>query len=295
MPARHAQGGRGAGRRPPAHARAGFTIIELLVAALIAGMMVVMVSSILRSAQEMATLGQARIRSNAAVEAIGDTIRRDLRRASQVGFLCIADDNGKPRLVVATAGPVQSLTGGALGTAECVCLGVEDRVLFRCGWVLKGSPLSGGDGDDVRSEDLAVIQQLSRKNLHDVVVKDLLANSPADDLQMPPTDTEGVRNTWQILAGSCSDLEIAWTDGTLAGGDLRWFDAQHPRDAAWKSKSDKALTEFAASGGDYRAFWTHHNQEAWPKAVRVRFTLSDPHLPDEIRGATYEVICPVGQ
>ncbi len=46
--------------------------------------------------------------------------------------------------------------------------------------------------------------------------------------------------------------------------------------------------------GVYRALWTHHNQNNWPVAIKIRFELLDTRDADKPRPKTYEVICPLG-
>ena len=106
-----------------------------------------------------------------------------------------------------------------------------------------------------------------------------------------------------------------WTNGTTRpGGDLQWFGVEALPSAGGGYSYEKApshdpeIEDPSTNGGEsYRALWTQHNQNNWPKAVKVRFALKDyrllDYLPKELRrsdhvfsrGYLYEVICNIGQ
>ena len=96
---------------------------------------------------------------------------------------------------------------------------------------------------------------------------------------MPPKTPADLAGLWQVLAANCSGLEISWTDGA---GD--WFSRVNAQDANWQTvpfdETNPAQGEYQ-SAGRYRILWTRHDQNVWPRALRIRFTLDS---------APYEVV-----
>lgn len=308
------------------------TLMELLVAVAILVILILIFGMVLSSSQKVITTAQGKMRANSAVAAIAEVFRKDIAMASQHGFLCItqaATADATPQLFLATAGPVASATANEKATGTITAFGVVCNVasgrpvLWRAAWLLKdaNAPVGGIDQsvtDIIYATDFARVQVWNRVIANGVV--DTLQNpnlpDPAapylPDLPPTPTDIDNVNRLWRYLATDCTALDIRWADGQRdAGNNLIWYglrwdpDPNHQptpivvgptKDAAWASKVlGDGTVEFNAGGGIYRALWTHENLNNWPKAIKIRFRLADPTLPEEVRSAWYEVICPVGQ
>ena len=70
------------------------------------------------------------------------------------------------------------------------------------------------------------------------------------------------------MTGGCSDLTIMWSDGSSdSSGNMIW----HLPSSA--------------------SVWTSDDLGNWPKAILLRFRLTDPYLPEGMNGALYEIIC----
>ena len=129
-------------RRPP-----GMTLIELLVSIAILSMIILIFSMILSRSQALVSTSQAAMRGNAAAAAIAETIRSDIRRVTQNGFLCITQAADKtPILIMTTAGPTDSVRSpGVGGTAAIVIYGIvkpagsSDYILYRRSLLLTGT------------------------------------------------------------------------------------------------------------------------------------------------------------
>lgn len=321
---------RSPGRRPT---RAGLTLIELLVSVGILVIMLLAFGVILTGSQEVVARSQATMRSNSAAAAIADVIRNDLRQATKNGFLCImqdpADPNGNPILTVMTAGVSESGINEVVGTARLVSYGICDnqadpneQILWRKGWVLAidpNNPDPNNPRDDVIPSDYAVFQQLPRYiplppppwSLDSVITTYI---SRPEDITIPPQQLSDIDTLWQCLAVRCSELSIMWTDGEPKAGEnnVPWYGLAHDGtstqvlakdDLGWAGNdpNDVQIIEYdsdpdpAPENKLYRALWTHHNQNNWPAAIKIRFTITDDALPEEFRGQAYEVICPVGR
>jgi len=281
--------------------RRAFTILELLVAVTILLMMISMVGMILSSSRKLTKTAQGKMRANAAAAAIAEVLRDDVRRITKNGFLCITEWEGQARLVATAAGHAQSLTVKDGGTGELVCYGIDDNradpnsktndILFRVGWILNES----ASGSDILNWDLSDLQMLPWPEVNNGI-NTVLSRSKTDALRVPPLTLAEVGELWKVVATHCSDVSIRWTDGTLDGGNLRWYGPGSPKDSNWSSRNVYSnKTEFNAGSGAYRALWTQRNQNNWPLAIKVRFELRDPHMPPEFENVDYEVICPVGQ
>jgi len=145
-------------------------------------------------------------------------------------------------------------------------------------------------------------------------------------LQIPATDLTEVNALWQVLAVDCRALSIMWTDGDASSGTLAWYGVDYtmnpgtmpndytddypeyfevgsdPADPdAWIDidflETDPSQINFDLDSGTdniYRALWTHHNQNNWPVAIKIRFELLDTRDAEKPSPKTYEVICPIG-
>lgn len=260
----------------------GFTIIELLVATVIMVILTAIVGRLMNACKTMSSKGMAKIRANTVATSISDALRRDFGSITRSGFLRIADSNGH-RAVFTVGAPTRSLVVDAGGSGAVVDIGMADnqaavdsannRILFRNGWVLRPQTSATSPGNDVLSYTLGDVQMLSVADIRTWV--DTLmtpANSHTDQLAVPPRNLTELQDSWRVIAPHCRDLSIQWTDGdTRTDGTLIWNDPNS------------------------NALWTHHDQTNWPKAVKLRFKLRDPAMPEDFTNVDYEVICPVGQ
>ncbi|MBS3734409.1 MAG: hypothetical protein KGY99_05725 [Phycisphaerae bacterium] len=259
------------------------TLMELIVAVAVLAILLLGFSVVFSQSHRVVSTAQSAMRANAKAAAITSVLRRDIKRASQQGFLYLGyDDDGRPRLIITAAGPTPSVTGPVRGNGAVVCLGArpkadaadEEFILWRAGYVL--SP-SGDDPDIFRLGGNNVTQgdiQAAARPQMQAWCTSLCSGSYNDQLTVPPTNLSQLGEVWQVLSAWCTELEIAWTDGSVVGTALQW----------------QTTSEL----------WTHHDQNDWPMAIRFRFRLVDPTLPEEMRGAgedeyRYEVICPVGR
>lgn len=73
-----------------------------------------------------------------------------------------------------------------------------------------------------------------------------------------------------ILLQGVSSFAVEWTDGTAGPNDmLQWFGADNP------SKDASVELTTAASGDTYTAVFSFHNKTKWPKALRIRYHVTD--------------------
>jgi prepilin-type N-terminal cleavage/methylation domain-containing protein len=306
--------------------RRGLTMIELIVAVTVLSLLILMFGRVITQAQRVVSGSQERMRSSAEATAVTQVIRSDLRQATQHGFLAIAQrDDDTPQLMVTTAGVTPSKTHPRVSSGGVSIFGLCDnesgdsdpnyRVLYAQRLVL--GDLAEGD---VINWDLANVQRRNRARLAagaGSLVEYLSQTLPpgAVDvgsggrpaIHIPVQNLGDIEALWQVLVPQCAWMSVMWTDGDVPAGNdgLRWYGVDWVKDPVtedwgyeprWRDgagtdadtwAADDTLVEFEDARGGYRAVWTHHNQGAWPKAVRLRFKLDD-----EL--GTYEVICAVG-
>ncbi len=188
--------------------------------------------------------------------------------------------------------------------------------------------------DVLSAFDLASLQAWDRGEMNNCVDQVCAADpnsagyEPGSSIQIPPRTIEDVGALWQVMGARCEWISIMWTDGTifdnntpgnLSDDEMNWYGVRYdtssgyiaqgrgfaptyaPDPTSWINQpfdeSDLSQIEFDVGPGGtdvYRALWTQHNQNNWPKAIRIRFRLSgNPNDPAD-KGAEYEVICPVG-
>ena len=287
--------------------RRAMTVIELLVAVTILVVMILAFATIMSQSQRVVRTSQKTMRSNAAASAIIRTFRDDIRRATQHGLLCITQDpvNLQPYLLVTTAGVIPSKTQAEIGNAGLSCFGLCDNtstttrdVLYAQRWVF----VQGGSGGDLWGLDLAEVQTYDRAMMN-VTVNDVCSYVPgggsSPDIVIPPQNLTDVGALWQVLADQCQALSIMWTDGTSDATGLNWYGVDYDTltdtyeiaasVAGWEGRIESDGEIEFSEGVAYRALWTHHNQNLWPKAIKIRFMLLEDDQQNE-----YEVICPVG-
>ncbi len=284
-------------------ARPGVTLIELLVSIVILGIMIGSFSLILSQTQKLVSGSTKAMRANQSASTISQVVNEDISQASAGGFLSITQTSagGSPRLLMTSAGISHSITSGVRGTGSCIQYGLAGNVLFRQGWILNAS----GGGSDVWPIDLTDLQSLSRAGIN-THVNNICAAAPSPAgsgaaIVIPPTTLAQVDALWQCLPDGCQSISIMWTDGTLTGGNLNWYGINAdgtvtPKDGGWVGRDITTVLpdqiEFSEDGG-YRALWTQHNKNNWPKAIKIRLTLSsDLDLPAGMRD--YEIICALG-
>jgi len=297
---------------------AGLTMIELLVAVVILIIIMLAFGMIITTIQATVSTGQQTMRSNAAAAAIIDTLRGHVRQATQHGFLAVTqtEHSDAPVLVLTTAGVIPSKTAAESSTGGLVCVGMCENqaepgsfdVLYCQSWVLS----EAGSSDDILSFDLANLQRFDRMAINEGIVRwvcDHCPGGPQSDagIRVPCGSLTDVNALWQVLADNCEWISIMWTDGTTGLNGLVWYGVdydQHSgsyvrrqKDENWSTvdaptwAADADIVEFNGDPGLgtplYRALWTHHNQNNWPRALKIKFKLEDHDNP-------YEVICPIG-
>ncbi len=309
--------GRSIRRRDADKGTGGFTIIEMMVTVMILGMMIAAFSVVIVQCNRVVLAAQRIMRGNAKIAAITQVLRRDIRRATKGGIMAITQTTaGSPALVVTTAEPITTVQSATDCLGSYVVYGLRlnqadnarEAILWRpeLGFATEGG-LTPADVMGIRlgagdSSVLGKIQSYSREEASSEVTG--LAATGGDNLYMPPTTLVQINNIWQVLTEGCSELTIMWTDGSLdeSTGAINWYGVEtlatgavvvRARSASWRSASlASGEVEFAATGG-YRAMWTAENIGDWPKAVMVRFRLTDPNLPEGMSGKLYEIICEV--
>ncbi|RPI61866.1 MAG: hypothetical protein EHM48_04975 [Planctomycetaceae bacterium] len=223
----------------------------------------------------------------------------------------------QPQLFMTIAGPTETLTGGGsaansgiVGVGLCINDADSTLLIWRAVWLLRnqaGAPTANNDSF-ARGQDMADFQLYTRSQIDSTVngwLNDGAGNVVPKTMTVPPTDLDGLQKLWKCLALYCTNVTIAWTDGTLSydGTTLMWYSKDCPKDTNWRTRTAATATpaqpeynaKTAGSPDLYRAMWTHENQTNWPTQVKIRFTLKDPQMPEDIRGMDYEVICPIGR
>jgi prepilin-type N-terminal cleavage/methylation domain-containing protein len=288
--------------RPPR--TSGFTLTEMLVSVAVLVLIVLAFNMVMSESRKLVSLGQATMRANDTAIAVVDVLRQDMRSVSQNGFMCITRNNDADVLLYTTSGTTYSLTGAEPGNGSITGIGLceqdnitgnDAEMLWRASWVLNQG--SYNRLVDQMPFDFSAVQQMTAQQIDDQLIGDdegdgILGDSrlAPDELNSPPNSKEDVQILWKYLAPYVSDLDIAWADGTLSGGKLEWYHRDNP----------KGIDNETGSGDGYRVLWTLDDQNNWPTAIRFRFRINDPAIPEEVRGEdgggfAYEIICPVGQ
>lgn len=269
----------------------GLTLIELMVALAVMAVMVLGFGMILSSAQSVVSGSQAEMRSNQQAAAVARTLRQDFARITKQGFLYIGTDgNGAPIVVFSDAAYFDSEFSEASGHAAIITYGqapnvtsASEPILFRRTMILqqhtptyrdfdiRGWPEDVvKDGSARQGRDLSWYTALEKDTLRSNIVSNF-AWVPSGLGVPTPNSLTAHEKLWQVVAVNVHDLQIAWATSEDGQGDLNW----------------------QTSGG----FWTHHDQNNWPVAVKIRFRIRDKNMPAEFRenNEYYEVLCPVGR
>ncbi len=283
------------------------TLIELMVAVALLAIMIASFSMILNGVQKLVYGSEAAMRANAAASAVEYVIRKDIRSISMNGFLCIGQSSDNtPMLLYSTAGTSFSVTSGVSGDGCVTGLGLcpmnsgSNTMMWRGSWVLAGP--SSTTTNDIWKLSFADIQGTTRQSLNDNIVNYIRTVAPKGPagLPVPPVNLNDMGELWKYLAENCSNLTIMWTDGTLDGanGPLKWYGAGSPKgpvgaDVNAKDGDGDYYIEF--NDGGYRALWSQHNQNDWPKAIKISFTLNDVSKSTGVTAIVYEIICPLSK
>jgi len=271
------------------------TLVEMLVAISVLAVMILAVSSILVQTQRFISAAQENRRSHAMAFTIARIIRRDLRRISKDGFLCVTSAGGGSMLVFSTAGPTTGINETTKGDGSIVCYGQRSctnssdtsktvnflwRPEYVCNCTTGAIPKNISDvtieGERI-GVNFSTLQTCGDPNsqvkftLQDIANK-VASTAPSGDLKLPPANATQLKNLWQVLVTNVDNFQVSWTDGTKKGPNLNWVTSAN--------------------------LWTHRDQTNWPRAIRITFAIDDPLMPKELRKGTgygYEVICTVGQ
>ena len=305
--------------------RSGMTLIELLVSTAILSLMIMLFSMVLNSSQKVASMSHATMRANQAAAAISDTIRKDVQRITQNGFLAVRlNVAGQAFLLFTTAGASPSVTGSEVGTGTVATYGFEPDpsdpprgTLWRRDWVLYRTTDTGtansAQQDVIDLDPTQILTRTSDIGPTEILVRDLLQN-PFLTISSPPTPAD-VQNNWQILARNISEVSFMWTDGQdmIGGGalgdqpdgNIDWYGIV-PGDPNGYLEKGGVLFEDVTTG--YKANWCRVDQNEWPVAIKISFKLYDDAMPEEFTGINtegkqtaaaggvrYEIICPIGR
>jgi len=303
------------------------TMTELLVAVAVLSIMVLGFGQLLTSSQKVVKETQTNQQQNSVAQSIADVIRADLGKLTKNGFLCITQTSNwfsRPRLIFTTAGVIPSKTHAVVGTGGISLYGHADmdvssgyshiysEIMLRQGWVMSTDSVTGVS--DVWNTDLETITTMDREDLNDLIgncglTSGTLIEAADFTLDYPPTNLTDIESMWQILSTQNASVDIMWTDGTTSGGNLNWYGINWDGNynVNWKnepsSKDDFDSTEIKVSTSSqwgYRALWSHHNQEEWPKAIKISFRVYDQSMAEGLQRETsdeyykrYEVIVPL--
>ncbi len=288
---RHHNAGKGRGLPGRWHA-VGMTLVEMLVAISVLAVMILAVSSILVQTQRFISAAQANRRSHAMAFTIARIIRRDLRRVSKDGFLCVTNSGGNSTLVFSAAGPVTGINESTKGDGSIICYGQQSckssadpsktqTFLWRPEYICNCSPGSA-PSTEISGERINVnfstLRSCAGENsdanspftLQSIADK-VTSTTPGGNLRLPPANATQLDNLWQVLVTNVDTVQVWYTYGNKSGANIDWQSA--PK------------------------LWSHQDQTNWPRAIRIRFAIKDPSMPKELQGAghPYEVICTVGQ
>jgi prepilin-type N-terminal cleavage/methylation domain-containing protein len=261
--------------------RAAFTVIEMMVALAVLGGLMSAVTMIMVRMRDLVTTSQAISRANARIKAISHVMHNDFRRLTRGGVLALTTNGTGPALVLVTGEPTDSIKTIAQGRGSVIVYALQPNDARDGGEVFwrpeRIFPIEvGTTGPDVEGGySLEEIQGFNESAANTFAMA--MAASLNDSLYMPPANLSEVDSLWQILTEGASDLSFKWTDGTVSeSGEMNWYDS---------------------SIDGIGPIWYGGNTAAWPKAIRISFTLTldDPQLPEGMRVQTVEVICDVLQ
>ncbi|MCK4601467.1 MAG: hypothetical protein KAU28_03310, partial [Phycisphaerae bacterium] len=199
----------------------------------------------------------------------------------------------------------------AMGLCDYASAAGEEKLLWRAAWVLnEGTP---SQASDCWNLDFADVQKCARADLNteiDTLRDD--SNYVPSSLAVPPDTLVQINVLWKYLAERCTKLSIMWTDGKDNNGDgsLDWFGVDYvDEDTGYEAKGQDSITKLPSDewkgktidnntaefskGVLYRALWTNDNQNNWPRAIKIGFTLIDESKSLGTLDFDYEIICPL--
>ncbi|MDY7011916.1 MAG: hypothetical protein SVV80_14390 [Planctomycetota bacterium] len=286
------------------------TLVELMVSIAILTAIILIVSTLLASAQRVVGTSQETIRADADARVIAERLRADLSGLTSEGFLAIYTGAGdRQHLLFTTVGPYRSMTetgNPTIANAARIDYGLTggaNNILWRRAFLLNGE--SGAPtGGDMEKISLAEYKTWPRVNfdfalynggeeyLWDGNPFKCFIMPPSPEMTLPPNSLSEVKALWPYLARPCSNLKIEWTDGECDATTkmLLWYNSASPKEAAWVDRDvavDAIEYDADLTVGDdrYCALWTHGNKDNWPSALRITFTLGKGGTAQ-----TYEII-----
>lgn len=239
---RHSVSVFGAGRAPR---RRAFTLLELMVAVAILGILIVIFSGILTQVTRIMNLSNDAIRIDRAVGALDKLIRRDMSSISKGGFLKITDGT---HIAFAAVGSFDSMvSAGESSNAAIIDYGLTTAA---------DDAAVAPAGDNLPTKDviwrrlrLLIPGQPTQDDHIDAVLPDVGqmgyeppfysgGNRVPPEIKVPPSQAAD----WcSYVSGNCSSFKVFWWDGL-----------------AWSAEG--------ATGS-----WTAADPNNWPQAVRIQF------------------------
>lgn len=266
----------------------GFTLIELMVSVVIMVLMMMAFGMIITQAQKVVSVTQNNTRDNNTAQAIAQTIRDDLSKITKNGFLCIGKNPSHkmtPVLIFTTAGINRSKTCELSGLGGVSSYGYAanqakpaEKILLRQSWVLTTQGDGSADERDIWPFDLSNFQTASRIDIN-TTVNNLSDSLGSAAIFLPPQKLSHTNDLWKVLTENTHSIGIMWGD-VDANGNLNWFGVNSDyevknKDAYVGKTITDAVLEYKEIDYGYRALWTHHNQNNWPKAIKIRFRLKN--------------------
>ena len=288
-----------------ANCRRGLTLMEMMVSLAVLVMIMLAFNAILSQSQRVVVTSQNMTGANAQAMAISQVLRQDLSSITRDGFLAIVGPTNEspptPQAIIFTAtGTYDSRTfPNTTANAAVVCYSIREDagrklipdILCREANLLA---MTGGAGvweQDVMNVYLSDIGAHTREEISTDVLADLADNySPSAyyPVNSRPAGLEDVLASWRLLGANCTRFSVQW----LASDD-NWYGP--------KADGSDEYDSFAPSPGGsadietdietlrdtdaYMALWSWHDKTNWPRAVKIRFTISE---------RDYEVICEIG-
>jgi prepilin-type N-terminal cleavage/methylation domain-containing protein len=246
------------------------TLIELLVALAVLGIITVAFGTIMTQSQRVVDKSNALMQANATASAIAQVLRDDLARFCPQGFLAVHHDgsDANQRLVFTSVGPFTSLIDlNIKANAARIDYGLDSNdTLWRRAILLSAVDTTTGDSnpnDDIDS-DVWLGRYDDPNSPSYIDPNDKIPNycSPPP-IPLDPNTPDKVNELWPLLARPCSKFQVSWWNKINNNWDT------DPK--IWTAE------DFA-------------NPNA-PSAIKVNFRLrTGPKDQDYL---DYEVICPI--
>ncbi len=238
-------------------ARAGMTLIELLVALAVLAIMILLANALLIRSRGAVRQSEQVIAANADVRAVADRIRNDLSGITKDGFLAIVyeppqppDDEPPPHLIFTavgtTRGPNDLDPGDLVTNVATIDYGLADEGANE-GILWRRARIGVYDLDEayavLQPDDLtgqtfprALGQYrytpMPRHVIHGYLMDPQLglALPPTQTMVVPPTNLGEVEDLWPYMIGRVTALRIQWTNDQPGGAvePLGWYDKDNP-------------------------------------------------------------------